>query len=525
MRREAFPEAGSGATALSHTSGGRAWLYAVSALIFALIWTLAWYGSTGAAMVEIWRRSETFTHGYLVLPIVLWLVWRMRAELAWVAPRPAWWALPLIAACVFAWLLGELAAVNALTQFALVSLLVSIVIAVLGTAVARKLAFPLAFLFFAVPIGDFLLPRLMTWTADFTILGLRLSGIPVYREGQHFVIPSGRWSVVEACSGIRYLIASLMVGTLYAYLTYRSTVRRLVFIAVAVAVPIVANWARAYIIVMLGHISGNKIAAGVDHLIYGWLFFGVVIAIVFWIGSRWREDDEAVSAAPTHPLPMTPRTRVSRFAMATAAVVLIVVAGKIGYWGIERSDAAAPPRLAAVDVGQNWAASTPSLDGWKPHFENPSADLQQVFRNGEKTVGLFLGYYRNQDYDSKLVSSTNVLVRSSDPKWVQIAAGDHLIQLGGAPVTVRMARLRNASGERMVVWQWYWINGRWTASDHRAKAYTALSRLQGRGDDSAVVVMYALEDQPGGGTRAMQAFTDAAAAPIEAVLRQTRDQR
>ena len=65
---------------------------------------------------------------------------------------------------------------------------------------------------FAVPVGEFLLPVFMEWTADFTVLALRLSGIPVYREGLQFVIPSGNWSVVEACSGIRYLIASLMVG-------------------------------------------------------------------------------------------------------------------------------------------------------------------------------------------------------------------------------------------------------------------------------------------------------------------------
>jgi exosortase len=124
------------------------------------------------------------------------------------------------------------------------------------------LIFPLLFLFFAVPVGDFLLPRLMEWTADFTVQALRLTGIPVFREGQNFVIPSGNWSVVEACSGIRYLIASLTVRTLYAYLTYTSLKRRLTFILVSLLVPILANWFRAYMIVMLGHLSGNKLATG-----------------------------------------------------------------------------------------------------------------------------------------------------------------------------------------------------------------------------------------------------------------------
>ena len=125
-----------------------------------------------------------------------------------------------------------------------------------------------------MPFGEFLLPVLMEYTANFTVTALRLSGIPVYREGLQFVIPSGSWSVVEACSGVRYLIASFMIGTLFAYLNYRSTRRRLVFMGVSIVVPILANWLRAYMIVMLGHLSGNTIAVGVDHLIYGWLFFG-----------------------------------------------------------------------------------------------------------------------------------------------------------------------------------------------------------------------------------------------------------
>jgi exosortase/archaeosortase family protein len=158
-----------------------------------------------------------------------------------------------------------------------VCLVVLAVPAVFGWAVARELTFPLLFLFFAVPVGEFMVPPMMEWTADFTVKALQLTGIPVYREGLQFVIPSGNWSVVEACSGVRYLIASFMVGTLFAYLNYRSSKRRVIFMLVSLAVPIVANWLRAYLIVMVGHLSDNKLAAGVDHLVYGWVFFGVVI--------------------------------------------------------------------------------------------------------------------------------------------------------------------------------------------------------------------------------------------------------
>jgi exosortase/archaeosortase family protein len=163
--------------------------------------------------------------------------------------------------------------------------------------VTRALMFPLLFLYFAVPIGEFALPTLMEWTADFTVAALRLTGIPVYREGLQFVIPSGNWSVVEGCSGVRYMMASVMVGSLFAYLNYQSMRKRLLFLGVSILVPLIANWLRAYMIVMLGHLSNNRIATGVDHLVYGWVFFGVVITVMFMIGSRWAEPDrERVTA-------------------------------------------------------------------------------------------------------------------------------------------------------------------------------------------------------------------------------------
>src|SRR5262249_8575114 len=178
-------------------------------------------------------------------------------------------------------------------QFALVFMIQAALVTIVGTRVAWALALPLAFLLFAVPAGEFLVPTLMDWTADFVVAALRGSGVPVYREANHFIIPSGRWSVVEACSGIRYVIASLMVGTIYAALAYTSMRRRALFIAASILVPVVANWLRAYLIVMIGHLSNNRLAVGVDHLIYGWVFFGVVMLILLLIGARWREDGDA----------------------------------------------------------------------------------------------------------------------------------------------------------------------------------------------------------------------------------------
>ena len=159
----------------------------------------------------------------------------------------------------------------------------------LGTRLAGLLAFPLGFLLFAVPVGEGLIYPMMNFTADFTVAMLRATGIPVFRDGTFFSIPTGDWSVVEACSGVRYLIASVTLGALYAYLTYTKLWKRLLFCLFAIAVPVLANGLRAYMIVMIGHLSGMNYAVGVDHLLYGWVFFGMVITVMFFVGSFWRD--------------------------------------------------------------------------------------------------------------------------------------------------------------------------------------------------------------------------------------------
>jgi exosortase A len=468
------------------------WIPALITIILILSWIGYWYWGSLEAMAQIWWRSETYAHGLVVPPISLWLIWRERHRLAAFQPQPTYWFALLLACFVFCWLLGELTAVNALTQFSVIGIIILAIMSLVGLSISKELAFPFLFLFFAVPIGDFLLPHLMEWTADFTVLALRLTGIPVFREGQNFVIPSGQWSVVEACSGIRYLIASLTVGTLYAYLTYTSLKRRLIFILVALLVPIVANWLRAYLIVLLGHISGNKLATGADHLIYGWVFFGIVISIMFAIGMRWAEPVK--SDQPLDKQTSSDHGQNAKKPWLIAILLtMIIAAGPLYEIHLRQANAGAVVKLApAVTIG-SWQA-TPSPIDWQPRFANPSADLHAAYSNPEGWVGLYIAYYQNQNYERKLVTSTNVLVTSNDPIWQIVTSGPAKASFGGTEHPVRQAELLNKQSgvdNRYIVWQWYWVNGHLTSSDIEAKWLTAWAMLMGHGDDSAVVVIYA----------------------------------
>jgi exosortase A len=509
-----------------------AWRLALPALLLLHAVILLLYRDTAAAMVGIWLHSDTFAHALLVPPISLWLVWRQRQTLQALVPQPQPWVLLPLLAVAGLWLLAELAIVNALAQFALVGMLVLAVPAVLGWAVARAVIFPLLFLFFAVPFGDFMLPWMMAWTADFTVAALQLSGVPVYREGLQFVIPSGNWSVVEACSGVRYLIASFMVGTLFAHLNYRSTRRRVVFMAISIAVPVVANWLRAYMIVMLGHLSGNTIAVGVDHLIYGWLFFGIVISVMFVIGARWAEPD-APAAQHERRRSGQPEAAPAALLASAALCALVAVLPLTVLPLVAQAEASAsPPRIelpAALAGGWVLSAAAPAAP-WKPRLEGPTVLASGSYERGGQRVGVHLAYYRAQGAGSKLVSSQNMLVTSEDKHWNKVAGST--VDVAAAPGTLRFRAaelLGTASGSgasraQLAVWQTYWIEGRWTASDAAAKAHNAVARLRGRGDDGAALFMF-VDTSADVAPEALAAFAGDTIGSFDDLLWQTRNAR
>lgn len=513
------------------------WRHASYALLLAVAWILIWYRDSATSMVSIWYRSDTFAHGFLVPPIVAWLIWRQRHAIARVVPQPSPGMLPAMALVGLLWLMGELAAANTLTQSALVAMLVLTVPLVLGWSATRCIVFPLGFLLFAVPMGEFLLPQLMEWTANFTVLALRLSGVPVYREGLNFVIPSGRWSVVEACSGVRYLIASLTVGSLFAYLNYRSFRRRFIFVAASILVPVVANWVRAYMIVMLAHLSNNRIATGVDHLLYGWLFFGVVIVLMFLVGAKWAQPENVVGDGAHEPSAVgskvLPSASVMPLWLSAMAVVTLSAVPHLALWAMDRNASiqqnAEPQVLAAPTVlGPGWELATPSagldMSQFKPAYQNPSQSLHAEYVRSAAVVGLYLGVYRQQGRGHALVSSDNVLVPSKDPRWSVVARSSKRVVAGNQSMTVRVSELKRAdlidSIDRgaLLVWQVNWVNGAVTHDDYLAKAYGAFFRLLGQSDDAAAIVIYTPAGRAGSGDAVLESFWSDNFAVIQALL-------
>ncbi len=467
-------------------------------LLAALLLWSQWEAASG--MAALWWRSDTFAHALLVPPIVAWLIWRRRDELRALPPRPWWPGLLALLAAVAVGVAGRLAEVNVLQHFGVVFSLQALALVLYGPRVCWAIAFPLAFLLFAPPFGDFLVEPMMLHTADFTVGALRLIGIPVFREGLHFVIPSGNWSVVEACSGLRYLFASFMVGTLFAYLNFPRWRGRLGFMLVSLLVPVLANWLRALIIVLLGHYSSNRIATGADHLVYGWVFFGLIMAIMFWIGARWA-GAPVVTVAASAPPPAVPPTRGGWLLAGAAALGLLLPALWAERLRTLEPAPLGPEILQQLDTGSAWQpAQAPDGLVWAPIFEGVGLHRQFIWsRDGQPPVILDVAIYPRQREGSKAVSSVNAIVRADDGRWARKGSERIDSPDDGSLTQWRWQQRGQWAEEQLyVARRLYWVDGRFTASEREAKLLGLRQLVSGRGDLQAVLVWVTRDDGQGG---------------------------
>ena len=448
-----------------------------------------------SSMAAIWWRSETFAHGMFIPLISAWLIWRQRDRLVNIPQQSSWIALIAVGIGTVIWLLAQVTDIAALGQLAAVGILIALVPTLFGLRLFWALLFPLLYLLFMVPIGEELTPALQQITADITVRALQLTGIPVYINGLFIEIPTGKFEVAEACSGVRYLIASLAVGTLYAYLNYTRLRTRLLFILASLLVPIVANGIRAYLIVLIAHLSEMKYATGVDHLIYGWLFFGVVIALMFWIGSFWRD--------PQSDTTMQASTRASTTQARAGALIAGCCIGLFIASGVLQSRLADDTRRAPLTdsalAPQGWTPVSQFTPHWTPSYLG--ADRQQLAfftpplnanapstaARGTHTVGIYNAQYQYESQGKELINQNNRL--ETDPAWTFAGQQRRTLSVEGQSLTLIETELRHISGLQRRIWHWYRANGQRASSALQVKLLQGMNRISGNLRSSAVIAL------------------------------------
>ena len=452
-------------------------IYLISILLLSIIIFL----DTWMSMIDIWVRSETFAHGFFVLPASMWLIWQNKSLHAHLHPtNPSLIGLGFLLLNGFIWLLSSITQTLVVQQFALVSILIGSYWFYLGNSTTKKLIFPLAFLYFMVPVGEEFLPYLMEYTATFTVTLLRLTGMSVYREGLHFTLVSGQWSVVEACSGLRYLIASITLGTIYAYITYSKSYKRALFILASILFPIIANGLRAYMIVMIGHLSDMQLATGVDHLVYGALFFAILIFIMFYIGSFWKDPYTKVDN-------ILDSDRLTKtYTKKQNSIVIFTLLFSLSIWPFSSNQLQSHyhaqtsiPEWPTLTQNQQWQEVNAPDWGWEPEFNGAATESLRYFKKQGSIIGLYQANFGDEKQGSELINMQNVLINAEDREtWHFIKQSTLSLKNteSNQAITVDIAELRGNTTD-IIAAKWYQVGSQNTNNPYLAKIYQLYKRL------------------------------------------------
>src|SRR5215469_15440330 len=347
------------------------WTLSLGLLSFLIVLTIAAFHVDVWRTVQIWYEYPAYSHCFLILPISAWLVWDKRAEIAAETPVAEPLALLLAIFPVLIWLAGYLSTTTELRQVAIVGFFEITLLAILGRRIFRLILFPALFLIFLIPTGEYLIPPLQRLTADFADWGLTQFGVVHYREGTLFELVSGRYSVAEACAGLRFLTATFTLGTLFCYLTFRRWWKIVVFLAACIVFPIAANGVRVLATIMVANYTSNRVAAGMDHIVYGWGFAVVIMLALLYGGSLFR--DEPSAPKPTSMTKKESRPGIFAPAAVTAALVAAIAVGPV--FAARASQPTTPPDLRVLVrplKAKGWAI-VPVRGAWRPTFSSASA--------------------------------------------------------------------------------------------------------------------------------------------------------
>ena len=429
--------------------------------------------------ITVWSASDAFTHCFFVIPLSAYFAWQNRGQFLGEVAKPSWLPAPLIVGAVFIWALGYAGQISALTHIAIFALLPLGIWMILGDKIARILWFPLIFILFSIPIGDELIPLFQEITADISVWLLRLSGVPVFRDGLYISIPNGRFVVAEACSGVRFFIASVCLGAVFSYVSYKSIFKRTSFFIFAIILPIVANGFRAYGIMMIGHLSNMEHAVGADHLIYGWVFFAFIIIVMILVGNLWADKIEIKGAAEPITSHVSWGMRYSALVYGLFLLPLVCVMA----WKQLMSPAIVDsPRNTTMALVLPFIEAENPQSNWQPKFVGATESMKGVLNDG---VEVYVAWYLGTAAEGELVYYSNQVF--DEDNFSQFSESVAELPTASGRINGAWAELKGSLQASRTIYYYYLLPGQAEQNEIKVKLRQALNVMMGRGNEGALL--------------------------------------
>ncbi|MDP5131748.1 MAG: exosortase [Paraglaciecola sp.] len=443
-------------------------------------WVFLFSSSLWSA-VNIWWISEIFNHCFFIIPGAIFLIYLERKRLASCRFKPNFLLLVPILGLLLLYGLGLAGDVQLFMHVATFCSLPLIIWMLIGNQAARIIAFPLGFMLFSIPVGEELIPWLQSITADMSVELLKLTQIPVFRTGLYIQIPGGTFLVAEACSGISFFIACIVIGALYTHLNIRSKSKKIVFIVISILYPIIANALRVYGIILTAHLTDMEYAAGADHIIYGGVFFSIVIISLLFIGELFR------TKGPTSN-ELNPETALDGSTRqislkATVSLLIVLLVAQVWYQSIEKRliFAESSDSSLRLPAGFTDYANDEYLV-WNPQFNDSTVQsLGFIGTKEPNALEFFVAYY--QTGRGELISSMNRLYHQDN--WTIMSSSKRYL----GDTSIFYEEISDSVGNIRLLASWYLVDGDIFIDRRLAKLQQIINIMIGKSADASILAI------------------------------------
>lgn len=450
-----------------------------------------------------WSMEDN-SYCYLVPMVFGYMVWLLRPQIFMehCGSRIPGYIVMVMAGGVY--LVGLLGSLETLVYGSMWVAVLAATILIFGIRSMRKLAFPFLVLAFAVPLPPFVI-RLMTFrlkllSSDLAVRVLEWLSIPAYGEGNIIDMGVTKLQIVDACSGLRYLLPSILLALLIGYFFHSKWWKRLVLLALSGPVTLVSNAFRIAMTGVLVTYVSPEFGEGFLHDFSGWVVY--MLSIILLVGASLLlkrilpsakhgetdkdNDGEAGESGAEKSCPV-PKGQVAIWPHALVCGIILAVFSMVGDQMLSRQ---------VIPDRTSFETFSVQIDGWKGKRLYLSQEvLDQLWaddyvtgslRNLEtgNAIHLLVSYYKRQTTVHTAHAPTSCLVGSGwslDEKGV----------LPPNPATGRdfpVTRMVLRQGKTTVVSNfWFQQRGRHIVDEYKNKLWLVWdSFTQGRSDGALV---------------------------------------
>ncbi len=474
-------------------------------------------------MFSIWTVDD-YNYCYFIPVAVAYLLWEKRAAFRSAPSENSWAGLVPFCGGIVLYLLGELGGEYYSLFIASWLIAVGYCWAIMGGPRLKTIAFPVLFIIAMFPFPNFinnnLTLRLKLLSSHLGVKMLQFCGLSAYREGNVIDLGFTRLQVVDACSGLRFLLPLIVLGILLAHFYRASWWKRGVIVLMAIPLSILTNAMRVAGVGFLYPYFGPQVAEGFFHDLSGWIVFmaslGLMVGTLFLLKRYFPESTVDSAAVPTGAAPRVQDPAPAQGARSISpqvVVVLLLLAATVGLSRFVNFSEKAP-------VARPFSEFPSRLGEWEgvrgvmeQHYLDvlTFSDYAMInYRGGHgRQVDFYAAYYASQSKGKSIHTPDSCLPSGG---WVFEDSGVVTYPAGsGREGAMRAKRaVMTKNGMRALAYYWFPQRGRILTDLYQLKLYVFWDALTRRRTDGAIVRLitpiYGDESSEAADAR-LQAFT------------------